>query len=246
MRKHFAKARAIWPTGVCFDNIIGKQAYCGISLANPNYTGKRLQAILLFIVENFKNPLVITSGYLYRHNYQLVSSTEKEAIKKAFSDELNYLDKELYPSIKMLKLENQIQIQTWYSICNTLGFEEMDLELKNFYEEEQLFKSNIQDIAASFVSSKLAQGLILSTSIENAIEHSIDFLLEEASVFNFLISQGYEVDVYPGKHVSALNNINQKYKNPPTNLKKRIVVELSIHRVGKKNKVINVEDCEIA
>ena len=88
-------------------------------------------------------------------------------------------------------------------------------------------------MAEQFVNKQLEHGEV-KISKKSAIGCSINFLLEETAMFNLLIGDGYQVDVYPGQHVAALNSIGSRIPDAPVNLKNRIVIELTIHRVGRK------------
>ncbi|MBX9702565.1 MAG: hypothetical protein K2X39_00280 [Silvanigrellaceae bacterium] len=234
MRKHFAQIRSgSFDPGI--DKFFNKKAYCGISLSNPNYHGKRLSAVLFFLSDFFYRTLLITTGYIYRHHYRLISETEKIALLKSEEAEQLYIEEHLLPQIKQLSLEKKFEIVTWKEIYDTEEFKKYHEEVLHFYESNPSFKNDINQFAFNFIEKKMEQGTEFKVNQEFAIKASIDFLLEETSVFNTLTSaRGYEVDVYPGKHIPALNNI-KSYVDCPKGLKNRIPVEISIHRVGRKS-----------
>jgi len=243
LRKHFAKANAIYPKYLNEIELYNKTAY--ISLLNPNYSGKRLLAILNYLATHFKDPLMITAGYLYRYHYEMYTGCKQEAIELALAAEKKYIETQLYPALKATSLESTIKLSDWQSQLDLNEFKQSRDTLQHFYEHNSSFKLEIQTMAKNFIEKQYSQADNFRISKTDAIQCSINFLLEESMLFDCLINRGYEIDIYPGKHVTALNDIGSRYPDAPIGLRDRTVIELTIHRVGRKFPQRNVikNDC---
>ena len=240
MRKHVAKVSAIYPESKLLRELSNEKAYCGLSLSNPNYTSDRLKAVLQFMATNFKKPIAITTGYLYRYHYQMLGYNYEEALNLALKKEADHLKNELLPILELESL-SEVEVIKWESISKN---EELILslyEIKNFYDVCSEFKSKIDEVALNFLNAK--EKYIVG-SLENAKKLSVNFLLEESAVFDYLALKGYRVDVYPGIALPALRNMD-KYANAPEGLKNRIAVEILIKRSGRKKKIKIAEKQEI-
>ena len=180
-------------------------------------------------------PLIITGGYLYRLHYEMLSGCKDTAVALALDDEKKYIETQLMPSIDSLSLSGKIQILTWSDLCQTAEFEKSRFEIQCFYNGNLQFKRQIDQMAEQFINKQLERGEI-KISKKAAVDCSIEFLLEETAMFNLLINDGYQVDIYPGRHVAALNDIGLHIPDAPMGLKNRIVIELTIHRVGSSLK----------
>jgi len=65
--------------------------------------------------------------------------------------------------------------------------------------------------------------------MEEAIELSCRYLLEEITVFSALSDQGWKVELYPGPELRVLVDIAKgEYSRIPQGLKERVNVELRI------------------
>jgi hypothetical protein len=67
--------------------------------------------------------------------------------------------------------------------------------------------------------------------MEEAIDISSQYLLEEVAVFSALAEEGWNIEVYPGPELGVLVEIAQgNFKDIPAGLKKRINIELRIDK----------------
>lgn len=236
MRRHIAKIKNIWPLECDEKKALSENAYCGLSISNPNFYGQRLQAVINFIAANFNKCLLITTGYVYRHHYLLFNSNIQEALNLAEEKEKIYFENELMPVLTNLVTECEINVLSWRELFFQEGFKNSIEEVIIFYEEESDFRQRINSVAESFVISKIKSNAHnLFWSKEKAIDLSINFLLEEAAIFNYLSEKGYKTDIYPGISLPALRDV-LKYDRAPIGLKQRSVIELSVLRRGRKNK----------
>lgn len=239
MRKHIAKVSAVWPnlTNNDLSPLYAKKAYSGLSLSNPNYFGDRLLAVIRFLGTHFNSSLLITTGYVYRLHYQLYFQDKDTALNHALENENDYFKNELLPALSESDLSHKIKTVRWYDLYNTKKFQESLSEIQIYYSNELSFKDEIDSIAKAFIRSKLKNTKrSFCCSEDTAIQLSIEFLLEESAVFNLIALDGYTVDVYPGVAIPILKDINC-YMDPPSGLKQRKIIELSIQRRGRKKKL---------
>ena len=240
MRYYAVKIKDLWPIGSKEHDILQEKAYCGLSLSNPNFYGKRLDALIDFLTEHFDQTLLITTGYVYRLHYRLFIENDDKALEYALSKEKHYINEELLPSLERLKKldRNRLKFINWQDISLNSKFEAVFSQVLRFYTNEIDFKDDIEMVAKNFVEHKLKKvDSPLCCSEAEAIKLSTDFLLEETAVFEYLVNEGYKVDVYPGIALPALRNI-AKFSNAPIGLKHRKALELDILKRGKNREKI--------
>ena len=72
------------------------------------------------------------------------------------------------------------------------------------------------------------QGVIFAVSQSQAIELSVKYLLEEMAVFDILVAQNWQVEIYPGTQLPILKEIAKgDFENVPKHLQKRIFIGLN-------------------
>ena len=235
MRKYYAKISSVWPKTNDSMSKCSRNAYCGISLTNPNFYGNRLRAILKFLAENFEKTLLVTSGYLYRHHYRLYHESEELSLNYALEKERAYIENELIPALDELGNDGiKLNFVRWEEIFLMNEVQFAHEKLLDFHNEDQLFNKSISELAQNFVLAKTSKGCRpICCSESKAIQLSIDFLLEETSVFNYLVEQNYKTDVYPGIALPALRALQGK-NSAPVGLRERCVIELALLKRGSK------------
>ncbi len=233
MRKYYAVANRILPVNLTIDEINNQNAYCGLSLSNPNYYGKRLEAILKYLIKQFKKSILITSGYLYRYNYMLAGHDEKQSINLAIKEEKEYIDNQLM-KYKSLIDDKRINLTTWFDYIGTDAFNQSLREINHFYNNNEIFSEKISYIASNYVDAKRSSQTIRVPTID-AINISKNFLLEEIVIFNIMLKRGYRVEIYPGVIMPVLDDIiNGEFSDAPPQLKERISIELKVKKKGTK------------
>jgi hypothetical protein len=79
-----------------------------------------------------------------------------------------------------------------------------------------------------FIKTKNDRGLV-KIPIAEALNVSIQYLIEEISVFYLLEQQGYKVKIYPGTILPALKDIaNEKIMNLGSHLRDAVYVEVNV------------------
>lgn len=239
MRKATVEVGYITPNTYTLSDLKNKNVHCCISLSNPNFYGKRLGAILEFLNKNFKKVLIITPGYLYRHNYKIINSCdENKALELSLNDEEKYLSQELADYKELIQHE-KFTISSWEEHFITDEFENSASEVLSFYNKNTLFKDEIEKIALDFLKHnkflKNRDNLNKDLASECNKKYSIDFILEEIAFFNYLSIKGFEVQLYPGVMLRVLNDIvTNKFIDAPVGLKARINIPVKLKRVGNR------------
>jgi tRNA-dependent cyclodipeptide synthase len=234
MRKHVARIKAIWPSDQNIAQLLDQKAYCGISLSNPNYSGKRLEAVINFLSDQFSSFILVTGGHLYRYHYRLFHQDMEIALLHALEVEQKYVNEHLRPTLNKMFISEKVKVLSWSEIILMREFKISLTEVINFYNKELIFHSDINKIANDFIKKQMSLHKVFTCSIVEAKQLSINFLLEELAVFDLLVKKGYLVDVYPGVNVTAIRDI-KKFADAPKGLLKRISIELTIHRTGSSS-----------
>jgi len=205
-----------------------KQCYLGISIDNPVFYGKSLQALLLWATANFNRSLVVIGDYLRRYNEQIFNGLPGDKAVKASQDAGDLFI--LQTSQLFEQLDNdKISITRWKPCLETDNFKKSKAAIDDLYNSDPNFKTAVIRDAFSFAKRQAKQKRTLAVPMEDAIELSSQYLMEEIAVFNALSQQGWNVELYPGPELRVLVEIVKgKYSNIPQGLKKRINVELQI------------------
>lgn len=205
-----------------------KRCYLGISLDNPIFQGRTLEALLLWAVGNFDRCLVVVGDYLCRFNSLIFNGLKNEAAPEAakaagdsFVRQLNELFKELP--------KDKINLTRWGPCLGSVEYKKSRAVLDDLFVSDSDFRASVEKDASSFVTRQTRRNQKLAVSMEDAIELSCQYLLEEIAVFSALSEQGWKVELYPGPELHVLIDVAKgKYSRIPQGLKERINVELRI------------------
>ena len=207
-----------------------KRCYIGISLDNPGFYGKSLQALLLWGLGNFDQVLVVAGDYLRRFNEQIFSGLDHDEAAKAaheFGDMFLQKTNKFFNQIQ----SGRLSLIRWEPCLDSEEYRKAKAILDDFFKSDDSFRASVQKDAWSFIKRQKKRRYKLAVSEEKAIELSCKYLLEEITVFSALSEQGWKVELYPGPELSVLVDIAKgKYQGIPEGLKDRINVELQITR----------------
>lgn len=212
------------------------RCYFGISLDNPHFSGKSLQALLLWGIGNFDRCLVVIGDYLKRYNEKILKGLEDdEAIETALKLGDNFM-KRTEDFFQQLP-GRRVTLIRWKNCLETDEYKNASAILKNLFTLDQNFKESVEKDAFSFVRRQLKHNKKLAIPTEEAITLSSQYLLEEIAVFGSLSKRGWKVELYPGPELNVLVDIAKgRYSGIPEGLKERVNVELKI-RESKANKI---------
>ncbi len=209
-----------------------KRCYIGISLDNPGFHGKSLQALLLWGIGNFERCLVVVGDYLCRFNEQIFNRSDRaEAAKAArrLGDSFMHRTSQFFEQIPTRRLV----VSRWEACLQSNEYKKAKVVIDELFASESAFRASVQRDAFSFVKRQARRNQKPIVTTEEAIELSCRYLLEEITVFAALSAQGWEVELYPGPELGVLVDIAKgEYARVPQGLTKRINVELAIHPSG--------------
>ncbi|MHC4396711.1 MAG: tRNA-dependent cyclodipeptide synthase [Planctomycetota bacterium] len=205
-----------------------RRCYIGISIDNPVFYGSSLEALLLWGIKNFDQSLVIIGDYLRRFNEQIFNHLPVDKAVKAAQDAGDLFLLQTSQLLEQLPRE-KISITRWKPCLETDEYKKSRAILDELFDSDPNFKTAVVRDAFSFAKRQAKQKRTLAIPMEEAIELSSQYLMEEIAVFSALSEQGWNVELYPGPELRVLVEIARgKYSNIPQGLKKRINVELQI------------------
>jgi len=210
------------------DVFLHKLCYIGISLENPLFQGSSLEALLLWGITNFDKCLVVVGDYLRRYNEHILYGLENDAALKAA---LGVGDAFMLRTNKLFQKfdDEKIQLARWKQCLDTVEYERSKAVLDELFACEPDFKASVQKDAFSFAKRQTKRKSSLAVPMEEAIDISCEYLLEEIAVFSALSEQGWKVELYPGPELHVLADIAKGiFPNIPQGLKERVNVELHI------------------
>lgn len=205
-----------------------KRCYLGISLDNPIFRGRTLEALLLWAVRNFDRCLVVVGDYLCRFNSLIFNGLKNDAAPKAAhaaGDSFILGTSELFKRLP----RGKISLTRWEPCLDSVEYKKSRAVLDNLFASDSDFRASVERDASSFARRQTKRNQTLAVSMEDAIELSCQYLLEEIAVFSALSEQGWKVELYPGPELHVLIDAAKgKYSRIPQGLKERINVELRI------------------
>lgn len=204
-----------------------KQVYLGISLKNTIFWEEGFEQILAWAADNFESCLIVVADYLHRHNEEILHRKgEQESIKSALDLGKKYVE-QLLP--KLAKYPNKkFKIVHWQELVEQNAYQKSATILAELYLKNKKFKQSIDNSATHFILRQEEQDVILAVSQKEAIGLSVKYLLEEMAVFDMLVAQNWQVEIYPGTQLPILKQISKgDFANAPQYLQKRIFIGLS-------------------
>lgn len=236
MRRHVAKVALITPNHFQILDFKNSNAFLAISLSNPNFYGKKLGALFKFLDENFEKIIVLTPGYLYRYYYILLNGlNENQAKEMAIFEEEQYIKTELAVYSHFFS-KQQFSFQTWTQNYNSKEFQLSLENIQAFYDTTPKLKEKMHTASVDFLRRKFADK-IEPMITDNNIRTCINFFIEEAAMVYYLITNGFNILVYPGAMPEFFMDIsNREFNNAPKNLESLIHLEVKLTRIGRRKK----------
>ncbi len=210
-----------------------KRCYMGISLDNPDFYGKSLEALLLWVTANYEQCLIVIGDYLRRYNEQIFSGKAGQEEEKA-SLEAGEIFLQKSGEILRKYSEPKIKIIKWKDCISTPQYKTAKEILDKLYQADENFRASLQKDAFSFINRQKRKKQNPKVAMEEAIEISSRYLLEEVAVFSSLAELGWNIEVYPGPELGVLVDIAKgNFSNIPVGLKNRINIELHVDKSQK-------------
>lgn len=202
------------------------RCYMGISLDNPVFRGRSLEALLKWAAERFDSCLVVAGDYLRRHNELILNGLNGDRATQAAlaaGDEFIECAKDLFGSLG----QENVRLIRWRDCLAFDEYRNSRAALDNLFASDAAFAAAVRKDAIAFVDRQKLRNRSLAVSEEKAIALSCEYLLEEIAVFSALSEQGRHVELYPGPELEVLVRIaNGEFTDIPRGLKERVNVEL--------------------
>ena len=207
-----------------------ENCYLGVSLDNKYIQDPYLPIILQWIDTHFKKCIIIIGDYLNRYNSYIAQGySDVETIEKNL--EAGQIIAQHMKQHVPFYSNCEFEIIKWHDFLNkNVDFE----QTQNFYKEKYKinpdFSASLNQTAKKFITTKNDRGLV-KIPIAEALNVSIQYLIEEISVFDLLKQQGLKVKIYPGTILPVLKDIaNRKILNLGLHLKNAVYVEISVSK----------------
>ena len=204
-----------------------RRCYMGISLDNPVFEGRSLQALLNWATERFDHCLVVTGDYLRRHNELILNGLDDEraaAAAIASGDEFIEKTRHIFAATD----SNKIELIRWRNCLAFAEYEHSRTALDKLFASNETFREAVGRDAVGFVERQRDRNRPLAVDEGRAIEISCEYLLEEIAVFSALSQRRWHIELYPGPELHVLVDVaGGRFGDITRGLKDRINVELS-------------------
>ncbi len=206
----------------------GKSCFLGISITNPIYTSEiKVCKIIDWMESNFTEEKILLIGDVL-HTFNLNMFTEyKEMNLEAEKEKGKAILNNLKTCINGKK---DFSIIEWPEIKNKKAVLLKRTNLTTYYFNNEIFNNEILTIAKNYVNRKVENGFHLNVNYNDAIDSSVAYLLDELSVFSYLIDKGLEVQLYFGTQLPILKKLATRELNLNTNLKDCVYVDASLKK----------------
>lgn len=205
------------------------KCFLGISIDAPFIGGKHVERVLQWIDSNFQECLVIIGDDVHLYNEYIFGNSEQEAKKKCMKLG-EFAESKLKEGLEKLN-QDKFKIHHWSSYTNNTEFISLNKQYKQLYDEDSKFNSSIITCAKNYLKKQKEKGNYSIVSEEEAIKHSVEYIIEEMTVFSILISNGYSTLVYPGTILQIFKDIVQDvFPDLDSALKKGIYIDLTIKK----------------
>ncbi len=198
----------------------------GISLDNPLFRGRALEALLDWAVEHFNRCLVVVGDSLRRYNEQILhglQGTQAIEAARAVGDVFLRDHHELFDRLD----KSRVNVIRWDECLGWPEYRTAREAIESLYRTDADFRSAVQRDAFAFVKRMKKRASKPAVSDEQAIELSSQYLIEEIAVFSALSERLWSVELYPGPELEVLVRIARgAYADIPLGLRQRINVEL--------------------
>ena len=166
--------------------------------------------------------------YLRRFNEQIfngLNPDEAVNVARQSGDLFMRATSEFFEQIPTRRLA----LTRWEPCLQSNEYKEAKVILDELFASDSAFRASVQRDAFSFVKRQTKHNRRPALQMEEAIELSCRYLLEEITVFSALSDQGWKVELYPGPELRVLVDIAKgEYSRIPQGLKERVNVELRI------------------
>lgn len=200
----------------------------GISMSNPTFWRSSIYELLAWQAQHFNVTLLVIGDYLHRHNeLMLAGATEGEAAKAALHKGEAFLEHlSLYNTDFNAKSFARLR---WQEISAKPAFASALQKFEQLCHTNTKVCESLKSTAQSFVSSR--DETFSETEAEAAVQHSLNYLLEELAAFEVLAQEGWEVLAYPGRQLPFFHQlVNNELGELDLALRQCAFIELSVQK----------------
>lgn len=208
-----------------------KRCFMGVSLSNPAFYDGQFCSIIDWINIRFSKCLIVIGDYLNRHNAEIFDLSTITGYKGKLIQG-NIFKSESLPYIHNFP-KDKFVVKGWKEILTSQEYCDSRKSIDQFYFNNDLFRNSVNQIAKEYISRQLKKNIKRKVSLPEALSLSTVYLLEEIAVFDSLVKQGWNIEVYPGQDLPVLRDIiHGIYPDAPETLKGRVNIELNLSRKG--------------
>lgn len=205
------------------------KCFLGVSIDAPFIGGKHVEKVLHWIDSNFKECLIIIGDDVHLYNEFIFGNSEQEAKSKC-KILGEFAESRLKEGLGKLN-QTKFKIHHWNRYTGSTEFISLNKRYKKLFAEESKFHSSIITCARKYLKKQREKGNYSIVSEEDAIQHSVEYIIEEMTVFSILISKGYSTLIYPGTILQIFKDIVQDvFPTIDSVLKEGIYIDLTIKK----------------
>jgi len=224
-----AGLKAAWQSAVKDTN-----GYIGVSLHSPNLTGEGLRAIVSWVNKEggFKCFKVGLTDSLNRHNYMVQHGmNEEEAHREALRQGDLWIE-ENKPILDSLNIPYQLVRWDYWREAYPDTIREYTNMFRRAFESDYVLRAAIRNDVANFYERRLKTPL--SEVSPEAIQKSVDYLIEELAVYSKIYEEYPSTKMYPGKELDCFTVVRDgKVENVPTAMQDSKFIHLRIWGLDK-------------
>lgn len=205
------------------------KCFLGISIDAPFIGGKHVERVLQWIDLNFEECIIIIGDDVHLYNEFIFGNSEQEA-KNRCKKLGEFAENKLKEGLRKLN-QNKFKIQHWNRYTDSTEFISLNKSYKKLFTEDNIFHSSIISCAKSYLKKQREKGNYPIVSEDDANWHSVEYIIEEMTVFSILINKGYSTLVYPGTILQIFKDMVQDvFPTIDSVLKDGIYIDLTIKK----------------
>ncbi|WP_335973252.1 tRNA-dependent cyclodipeptide synthase [Gaetbulibacter jejuensis] len=209
--------------------IYNENCYVGISINNDFFWGKHTDIFFEWIEKRFNHCKIVIGDYIHRHNEIIFNDSDyDEAVRRSlyFGKQI----KELLSKIEILQ-SPKFKILHWNEIYKKNEMIQFTNKINNAYLNSSDFKYLVDSSAKEFISRQVKANRLPLTSYDDCVQHSVNYIKEELSVFCYLIKNDFKVQVYPGSQLPILKHFASNKVDLELELKDGIYIDLKTVKI---------------
>lgn len=215
------------------EDIYRHKCYLGVSINNPFFWGEHLSLFLAWIEKRFPFCQIVIGDHLHRINEYILHGKEGEDAIQSGIEKGNQLEFRIKKALEALD-QDKFYLKRWQPFYEDPNIREVKSFFEKKLETDPAFNEEIYRSCKDFLDRQIKNGRTPKIQYEAAVHLSSQYLLEEMAVFNYLIGEGYKVQVYPGTQLHILKELALgKFSSFSQNLNEGIYMDLTVKKVKK-------------